>query len=92
MGSEVPQVALLPARGPAESFVRSTAPGSEVAGGPRRDRRPIRRGPPQPESCSSAGRESTAGTKEIEMNEYEVICKGTVVIGSLQSDVSAVRS
>lgn len=31
--------------------------------------------------------------KGIAMNEYEVICKGTVIIGSLQAaDSSAVRS
>jgi hypothetical protein len=29
--------------------------------------------------------------EEIDMNEYEIICKGTVVIGSLQRG-SAVRS
>jgi len=31
--------------------------------------------------------------EEIEMNEYEIICKGTVVIGSLHAtDLQAVRS
>lgn len=31
--------------------------------------------------------------REIEMNEYEVLCKGTVVIGSLQAGApTAVRS
>jgi hypothetical protein len=32
-----------------------------------------------------------AGVREIEMNEYEIICKGTVIIGSLRSG-SAVGS
>jgi hypothetical protein len=36
-------------------------------------------------------RHRAGSAKEFEMNEYEIICKGTVVIGSLQSG-SAVRS
>jgi hypothetical protein len=35
---------------------------------------------------------STTAPREIEMNEYEVICKGIVIIGSLQHDASAIRS
>jgi hypothetical protein len=68
------------------------APGSEVAG------RPGSRLPPDPERDASARtwfqrryghRIQPKGTA---MNDYEVICKGIVIIGSLQLGASAVRS
>jgi hypothetical protein len=68
------------------------APGSEVAG------RPGTRLPPDPEAAASARtwfqrrhghRIQPKGTA---MNDYEVICKGIVIIGSLLQDASAVRS
>jgi hypothetical protein len=55
--------------------------GSEVAERPERATRPIRRPPPQRNPWSIANR--AGNSKEIDMNDYDVLCKGTVIIGSL---------
>ena len=88
--SEVPQDRLCSANGaPPERGPRRR--GSEVAD--RAGTHP----PPDPEAPASAQllfqrRTGADQPKEIEMNEYEVLCKGTVIIGSLQSAPTAVRS
>lgn len=47
---------------------------------------------PAPDGLRSPAQTTGFLPKGIAMNEYEVICKGVVIIGSLQQDASAVRS
>lgn len=53
--------------------------------GRERVHRPIRDRGPQTEPGTSAGRAPTSTPEGIAVNEYEIICKGTVIIGSLRS-------
>jgi hypothetical protein len=91
IGSEVPQSISTRRRPAPESSVGPGPPGSEVALLRECTRDPIRSRGPQHEPGSSAEKATTVH-EEIEMDDYEVICKGIVILGSLQLNTSAVRS